>query len=121
MPLRFTYSAMIATIVLLPSALSAQEPDGTTAQCLHFGDTQEVCTCATETLAGEVAEEDLALYAEIGIAALAGIASGTAMVDAYDAATAAAATARGIGTSAARSTTNTVGRAHRDAISACST
>lgn len=64
--------------------------------------------------------DDLTLYAEIGAIAVADMESGAELVAAYDAATAAGAADRGITISEARSRTSVVGRAHRDAITACS-
>ncbi|MDG4648165.1 hypothetical protein P6F26_06895 [Roseibacterium sp. SDUM158017] len=112
-------AAAAALVSLCLPAFAQEEGDGAFAQCVRFGDTAEVCACASEGLAAELSAADLALYSDIGLAAVAAMEAGARMVDAYDAAVAEAAAARGMGRTAAMSASNAVGSAHRDAIATC--
>jgi hypothetical protein len=109
-----------AAALCLPTALLAQDAvDGATALCLHFGDSEAVCTCATADLAGRVSEGDMALYDEIGVAALSAMENDMGLAEAFEAALTEVAAADNHDRSALRGINNAVGRAHRDAIETC--
>ena len=96
----------------------AQAQEGVTALCLYHRDAP-VCACATDALAEELSNEDFALYDAIGADTMSRHEAGTAYVEAWEAASAAAAERLGISIGELRRRTNEVGRSHNAAIKAC--
>ncbi len=110
-------SVMAAGMGAFLSAVPAQaEP--VTASCLPLA-SAEVCACATRALAEVLTAGDMALYAMASGAAEQERATGAGLVDAWDIATRKAASAAGLGESAARNKLTAAGAAHRDAIDGC--
>lgn len=79
----------------------------------------EICACASEALLEEIGEDYFLIYQETGAIFLTGPGEGLAMSDAWDAAVAGVAGARGLEPLATLEITNPIGRAHSDIIEAC--
>ncbi|MBF9032580.1 hypothetical protein HKCCE3408_19445 [Rhodobacterales bacterium HKCCE3408] len=111
----------ISTIMLLAAgAVVAEEhTDGVTAQCLYYDNAEDVCACATETLAGGEAAEDIALYGAIGEAALSRRAEGADFMTAFTEAIDEVAASEGMSATALSTLNTRIAQAHRDAIGHC--
>ena len=82
-------------------------------------DSDKICTCAASQLKSEVGEDDYSLYEAIGAAYIANQAKGMGMGDAWDAAVKVEASKRGSSSTKILSKTNSIGNAHRKAITSC--
>lgn len=91
-----------------------------TGMCLDSGISVIGCNCSNEKLALKVTPEQFELYNEVGVEYRKLQQQGMDRVDAWDAAVKKSAKKRGVGTTAILKDTNAVGRAHRDAMKACS-
>ena len=92
----------------------------TTAMCLDMaGMTDARCECATKALAAEVSPEALGQYDAVSARYVEKLASGQAMVEAWDAAIAETASETGTERRALLESMNDVGKAHRTAILGC--
>lgn len=112
----FTKYAILSSFALFVPEM-AVSGDGVSDMCLELA-AEPVCACASEALRAEVGEEDYGLYEAIGADYMARMAAGEARADAWTDASQKVAADRGIDRSTL-SRTNTIGRAHRDAIREC--
>ena len=94
--------------------------DAVTGMCLDSGVSDVGCNCSSEKLALKVTPEQLELYNEVGVEYRKMQRQDMGRADAWDEAVKMAAEKRGVGTIAILKDTNVVGRAHRDAMKACS-
>ena len=82
-------------------------------------DSDKICACASDLLKSDIGDDDYALYETIGAAYMANQAKGMNMGDAWDAAVKVEATSRGTTSTKILNKTNSIGRAHNNAIKAC--
>ena len=82
-------------------------------------DSDKICACASDLLKSDIGDDDYALYETIGAAYIANQAKGMNMGDAWDAAVKVEATRRGTTSTKILNKTNSIGRAHNNAIKAC--
>ena len=101
--------------LLLPMSAGA---DAVTETCMQTYP-QEACECGSAALLEELGGEDYEAYGVISTTAAEQQAAGAGLVDAWEVATQAHATARGLSGSAARDEVNRFGSAHRAAITSC--
>jgi len=107
---------IIMTLLISALFYSCAMADSVKEMC---GDSDKNCTCAATKLRSEVGDDDYALYETIGAAYIDNQTKGMAMGDAWDAAVKAEAGKRGSTFTNILSKTNTIGNAHRKAISSC--
>lgn len=83
-------------------------------------DSDTICACAAGKLRSEVNDDDYNLYETIGAAYITNKSNGMATGDAWDAAVNVAADEHGSSYYKILNKTNSIGKAHRKAISTCS-
>ncbi len=83
------------------------------------GESDKICTCAATKLKSDVGDEDYSLYEVIGAAYIANQAKGMGIGDAWDASVKAEASKRGSSFTKILNKTNSIGSAHRKAITSC--
>jgi len=105
-------------IALLALAALPARADNT-IMCMDTGNSEEMCTCAAEILAGEVSAQDLAHYDAIGAIFAEQRAEGLGWVEAWDKAVTTVAGDAGMTPSELQHAMNPVGKAHRDAMKGC--
>lgn len=105
--------AAIACVLVssIPAAQAQDAADAVTGMCLDAGKTPDICECASTTLYDEIGDDAYVIYERVGSAYLADMAQGTDRADAWMAAIEAE--------NLELATSNTYGKAHRDAMNGC--
>jgi len=90
-----------------------------TIMCMDTGNSEEMCTCAAETMAKDVSAQDLAHYDAIGAVFAEQRAEGLGWVEAWDKAVITVAGDAGVTPGELQHAMNPVGKAHREAMKGC--